>query len=138
MTHANEAAATWRRIIIGEQKSWVLFAHGTCVILMSPEGDLAAQAREILRDYGPVHAGSPAADFSVIDLDPLPGWIVTGHHPDVLTYVEDDDAIEASELVIGLTGRSQRDLDGRELTVVHVEDKRTQRPPPIGTARADR
>jgi hypothetical protein len=124
MTNTNEAAATWRRIIIGEQKSWVLFAHGTCVILMAPEGDLATQARDLLREYGPVHVGSPAADFSVIDLEPLPGWIVTCHHPDVLTYVEDDGEIEASELVVGLTGRGQRDLDGRELSVVHVEDKR--------------
>ncbi|GAB3965995.1 hypothetical protein GCM10029978_030120 [Actinoallomurus acanthiterrae] len=55
-----ELVETWRRIIIGDHKSWVLFANGTCVILMEPEEDLAAQATEILREYGPVsrrHSG---------------------------------------------------------------------------------
>ncbi|WP_157436276.1 hypothetical protein [Actinospica robiniae] len=53
----------WRSIIIGDQKSWVLFANGTCVILMQPEGDLADQATELVREYGPVAAGGPAGDF---------------------------------------------------------------------------
>jgi hypothetical protein len=116
---------TWRRIIVGDDKSWVLFAHGTCVVLVEPGEDLAGQAVSILREYGPVQAGSPAGDFGTIDLDAAPGWVVTGHHRDVLTYVARDEVPEpVSDLLVGLTGRAKRDRDGRELTVVHVEDKR--------------
>lgn len=42
-------AEVWRQIIIGDHKSWVLFANGTCVILMEPADDLASQATAILR-----------------------------------------------------------------------------------------
>jgi len=58
---------TWRRIIIGEHKSWALFSNGACVILMRPEADLRRQAVELTKTYGPVHAGSPAGDLSVIN-----------------------------------------------------------------------
>ena len=50
---------TWRQIIVGEGKSRVLFAHGTCVILMEPEEDLTAHAMDLMRQWGPVHVGSP-------------------------------------------------------------------------------
>lgn len=126
----------WRRIIIGEHKSWVVFTHGTCVVLPSPEPtvDLASQAVEILREYGPVQAGSSAGDFGTITLDPGPGWVVYGHHDDVLTYVaphemspdegEKGDVGEPDDMLIGLHGRSKRDRDGKALQVIHVEDRR--------------
>jgi hypothetical protein len=116
----------WRRIIVGDHKSWVLFAYGTCVILTEPADDLAAQAIDILREYGPVHPGTPAGDFGTVELDRAPGWVVTGHHPDVLTYVAPDDVLaESSELLIGLIGRSRRDDDSRELSIIHIEDRRS-------------
>ncbi|MEO7716368.1 MAG: hypothetical protein ABIY70_09190 [Capsulimonas sp.] len=62
----------WRHIIVGEKKSWVLFEHGTCVILMKPEADLAAQATVIMREWGPVFPGSPAGDFTVVTLTEYP------------------------------------------------------------------
>jgi len=101
-----------------------LFAHGTCVVLVDPAEDLAGQAVGILCEYGPVYPASPAGDFAMIDLTAAPGWVVTGHHPDVLTYVAPDEVSQVSDLVVGLTGRAKRDRDGRELTVVHVEDNR--------------
>ena len=129
MTDKDPSVETWRQIIVGDEKSWVLFKHGTCVILVDPGDDLAAQAVAVLREFGPVHPGTPAADFGTITLDQAPGWVVTGHHPDVLTYVspaeidtsEDDDNIN---LTVGLTGRSKRDEDARDLTIIHIEDKR--------------
>ncbi|MFD4559305.1 hypothetical protein ACFWP5_34135 [Streptomyces sp. NPDC058469] len=60
--------------------------QGTCVVLTAPDGELAEQAAEILKRFGPVHAGSAAGDFGVIDLEVAEGWVVTGHHNDVLTY----------------------------------------------------
>ncbi|WP_218040145.1 hypothetical protein [Actinomadura sp. WMMB 499] len=119
-----ELVEVWRGVVRGDRKSWVLFEHGTCVILMEPADDLAAQATELLREFGPVHAGGPAGDFGSIDLDAAPGWAVYGHHNDVLTYVAPEELDEPSDLAVGLLGRSKRDRDGRELTVVHVEDKR--------------
>ncbi|MGC4885784.1 hypothetical protein [Micromonospora sp. DT227] len=122
----HELAATWRRIIRGDGKSWVVFAHGTCVVLPDPRPgvDLAVEAIDVLREYGPVHVGSPAGDFGTLTLDPGPGWVVYGHHNDVLTYVTPDEVVEGDDLAVGLYGRGKRDLDGRELRVVHVEDRR--------------
>ena len=119
-------AAIWRQVIEGEHKSWVLFAHHTCVVLAEPgDGDLAAAATAVLSEFGPVHAGSASGDFGTIELDKAPGWVVWCHHPDILTYVGPDEIeAPASDLVVGLTGRAKRDRDGQELTVVHVEDRR--------------
>lgn len=115
--------ATWRHLL-HPAKSWVLFANGTCVILMEPADDLAEQAKELLREYGTARAGTPAGDFTTIDLDDAPGWAVTGHHPDILTYVAEDELDARDDLTVGLFGRGKRDQDGHELTIVHVEDKR--------------
>ena len=123
---SNPLIETWRNIIVGGEKSWVLFANGTCVILMEPEADLQSQAVELLREYGPVHAGSTAGDFSAINLDNDPGWVVTCHHLDILTYVSAEDAGDnPNDLAVGLLGRSCRDTDGADLEVIHVADNRT-------------
>ncbi|WP_461037007.1 hypothetical protein [Streptomyces mayteni] len=117
----------WRRLLAAPHKSWVLFENGTCVVLTepAPEEDLAEQATRIIREFGPVHAGSSAGDFGVITPDHVEGWVVTGHHHDVLTYVAPDEVGgDASEVVIGLAGRGKRDDDGAEPRVVHVEDAR--------------
>ncbi|MFC0554977.1 hypothetical protein ACFFHJ_29185 [Planotetraspora thailandica] len=114
---------TWRRLL-DPAKCWVLFAHGTCVILMEPADDLAQQAISLLRKYGPVHAGTPAGDFNIINLDDAPGWAITGHHPDVLTYVDPGELEDHDDLTVGLFGRNKRDQDGHELQVIHIEDKR--------------
>lgn len=116
----------WRRIIIGDHKSWVVLEHGTCVILVDEEGDLGERACALMQQYGPVNIGSAAADFSVIPLADHPGWVVTGHHPDILNFVGPDifSASEPSHDVIGMYGRTMRDADGRAPTVLHVEDRR--------------
>lgn len=93
-------------------------------MLTAPDGDLAEQATEILKQFGPAHAGSSAGDFGVIDPQDAEGWVVTGHHNDVLTYVGPDEPRDRSEIAVGLLGRSKRHRDGTELHVVHVEDRR--------------
>ncbi len=89
----------------------MLFAHGTCVVLAGPTGDLAEQAAAILAEYGPVRPGGPADNFATITLDAAPGWVVSGHHPDMLTYVAPEDVTEPNDLMVGLTGRANRDRD---------------------------
>lgn len=115
----------WRTTINGPGKSWVLFENGTCVILMNPGADLAAQATALLREFGPVHAGSSFGDFSTITLEDGRGWVVTCHHGDILTFVGPDEASpDAVDVVIGLLGRAKRGQDADELRVLHVEDNR--------------
>jgi hypothetical protein len=116
----------WRSVIVGDEKSWVLFKHGTCVILMEPEADLSAQALALMREWGPVHAGCSAGDFSTIDLDSAPGWVVTSHHNDILTYVSPDEVEQSDpgDVLVGLIGRGKRGEDALELEIIHVEDRR--------------
>jgi hypothetical protein len=122
---SEDLVKAWRAIIQGDSKSWVLFEHGTCVILTQPEADLAAQATALLKEWGPVQVATPSADFNVIELAEYPGWVVTCHHPDILNYVSSDefDSPVPGDMMVGLIGRSKRDQDAAELHVVHVEDK---------------
>jgi hypothetical protein len=124
-----DLVSTWRQIIADGRASWVLFAHGTCVVLPEPRSaeELGAQAVSLLGEYGPVRIGSSSGDFDVIHLEDVPGWCVTCHHGDVLTYVEPTDVTRgAGDLEVGLCGRSKRHMDGTELTIAHVEDNRAE------------
>ena len=122
-----ELVEAWRATINGPNKSWVLFENGTCVILMEPEADLAAQATALLKEWGPVHAGSSFGDFGTIELEDGRGWVVTCHHNDILTFVGPDEVRPgAAEVAVGLYGRSKRGQDAEELRVLHVEDKRAR------------
>lgn len=58
----------WRRIITDARKSWGLFENETCVVLVGPSNDLAAQAVALMKERGPLHPGVPAGDFGVIEL----------------------------------------------------------------------
>ena len=104
-------------------KHWVLFEYGTCVIVMQPQGktewELEAQAKALLSEFGPVHVGTPSGDFRTVVLDNDLGWVVTCHHPDILTFVGLEDG-EDNQLTLGLMGRSWRDLDSKELQVIAV------------------
>jgi len=125
----NESIQIWRKIII-EEKSWVLFEHGTCVILEESVVSLESRAIKLMQHYGPVYPASPAGDFTTIKLIDDPGWVVAGHHPDILTYVSlaELETGKASDLLIGLLGRSKRSQDAKDLHIIHVEDHRTSRP----------
>jgi hypothetical protein len=116
----------WRKIIIGDNKSWVLFEDGTCVILIEPKEDLAAQAIDIMKEYGPVHIGSASADMEITELTNYPGWVVTGHHPDMLNYMapEEFKTDNPNDVAIGVLGRSKREADSKSLNIIHIEDKR--------------
>ena len=118
----------WRRILAEEPKSWVLFKNGTCVTVMPPDDDLAGHAVSILKQWGPVRAGSPSGDFTVRRLTDGGGWVVMCHHPDILTYISLDEVMlpETPEMIIGLLGRSKRHADSEALEILHVEDRREQ------------
>lgn len=124
---------TWRAIIADEQNSWVMFEHGTRLVLMEPWEDLQAQARKIMAEQGPVIPGTPAGDFTVIKLNKYPGWLVYYNIPGVLNYVGPDELEEegtddpvALHVVIGYIGRDKRQKDAEALNIVHVEEKKSQ------------
>ena len=65
-------AAVWQKIITGaDHKSWAVFQNGTAVIFTEPETDLASQATALMKEWGRVHVGSPAGDFTTIKLKDL-------------------------------------------------------------------
>ena len=113
----------WKKSIKGDEKSWVLFENGTCVILLEPEKDLAKQAKEILSKWGRVQTGSPSAGFGIITLDSGDGYAVSCHHPEIFTLVLKEEGLD-EDFKIGIEGRSNRDCDAEELKVIHIEDKR--------------
>lgn len=115
---------TWRQLLVNPGVSWVLFEHGTCVVLPDPEGDLAQRATDLLREFGPVHVGSPSGDFRTTTVQNAEGWVVGGHHPDVLNYVAPGEVSDPVGPHVGLCGRSKRHRDGTELRIIHVEDRR--------------
>lgn len=113
------------REIVVSDASWVLFSHGTTVFLPECEGDLADAAIALLREHGPVHVGSPAGDFAVIEFDNGIGWGVTFDHPDLLALVIPSEiGAQPEEIVIGVMGRTKRESDAEKLEIAHVEDRR--------------
>jgi hypothetical protein len=121
---SNPLVNFWRKIV-GDQKSFVMFNYGTCVVVSGGQGDLTKQAIEILEEWGPKHAGPKGGWVDVkeiTDSSGSAGWVVVGEHPDVLAYVAPDEG-GGPAMQIGLTGRMKRDKDSQELQVVHVEDK---------------
>ena len=117
---------TWRSIIKGKGKSWVVFENNTCVILMEPEEDLANQAIELLKEFGPYVVGTSSADMNVITLSKYPGWVVRGHHNDILNYLapEEVEPDPKNTISIGILGRHNRSEDAKALKIMHIEDNR--------------
>lgn len=118
---------TLKQVLLGKNP-WVLFENGTVVILANEAGKnrdentLSELAIELLKEWGPVHAGSSAGDFMTIVLDDEMGWVVNSHHNAILTYVSPNEGgDDASDLSVGLLGRSKRGKDAEMLNVVHIE-----------------
>lgn len=107
-------------------KNWVLFSNGTYIILEdSAIVDKPEKATEIMKTCGPVHAGSPAGDFTVIGLRHTDGWAVSGHYNGMYTYVHptelsDRNTGHSFDVEVGLLGRQKREKDGLELKVIFV------------------
>src|SRR5262245_33086465 len=113
-----------RLAIKPEFPNWVLFSNGTYVII---DGEIAtsdprAYALEQMREFGPVHTGCPAGDFSVTTLQKTEGWSVGGHGIGMYTYVHPSELKKwrRSLVRIGVHGRRKRDVDSKELRIVYV------------------
>jgi hypothetical protein len=105
----------WNRIITFEC-TWVLFRHGTCVVVPAGSADPRQAARDILRDCADGQPGT------IVSLSTLPGWVVSASHPDVLTYVSPGDVgSAAADVTISYYAAAALAADIRELRIVHVE-----------------
>jgi len=120
--------AAWKQILKDGEIPWVLFQLGTCVLLPDSQDNLEEQARDLLKQWGPAKAGTPANNFGLSLLDKSPkGFLVSCHHPDILTYVSQEEScnlglIDGLRLHIGTLGRQKRAQDAQLLKVIHVED----------------
>ncbi len=113
----------YKTIVTDPNMSWVLFKHGTCVMLLEPSADTRAQAINILKHHGPVMGGTPAADFEVTSIPEINGWVVTGDYPGIMMYVSSEEGKNKSDFEIGIIGRAKRESDAKSLEIVHVCSK---------------
>jgi len=67
----------------------------------------------------------------VITPDEMPGWVVSGHDPAVLTYVSFAEAggPDAKKEDVALVGRAKLEKDADTLKIIHVEDRRRSEAP---------
>src|SRR5260370_16488893 len=82
----DDAIEFWR-LHVGPGRAWVIFEHGTCVVLTDPTDALAGQAGALLAKHGPGHVATPAADFTVHRLTDSSDLLVTYDHPDIPNFV---------------------------------------------------
>ncbi len=117
----DDAIEFWR-LHVGPGRAWVIFEHGTCVVLTDPTDDLAGQARALLAKHGPVHVATPAADFTVHRLTDSSDLLVTYDHPDIANFVASGEVgAGAPTHIAGLIARAKRARDAIELKAIHVE-----------------
>ena len=116
------------RLAINPQfQDWVLFENGTYIIFDNADTvvNIKAAAMQQMKEFGPVHAGGTAGDFSVISLTKTAGWVVSGHGYGMYTYVHPKELStkNPTDVEIGLLGRSKRDMDGNKPVILHVNRK---------------
>ena len=113
----------YKKIVTDDGMNWVLFKHGSCVMLMKPEKDIRGQAINILKEHGSVVAGTPSGDFEVTKIPEIGGWVVTGDYPGIMVYVSEEECEKKDDFEVGMIGRTKREQDAKELEVLHVEAK---------------
>lgn len=116
------------RLAINPQfQDWVLFENGTYIIFDNADSisDIKAEAIKLMQEFGPVHTGGPAGDFSVTHLDKTNGWVVSGHGYGMYTYVHPTelDSSSPNDIEIGLYGRAKRNDDGQNPKIIHINKK---------------
>ena len=105
-------------------ENWILFENGTSIIIedTSDSKEIKTQGLEKMKKFGPVRAGGSAGDFNVITLKETEGWLVSGHGYGMYTYVHPKELPEDNpdDYVIGLYGRSKRNLDGLHFKILCI------------------
>lgn len=120
-TAMTAAAATIRRIVPAAS-GFVLFQHGTFVMIDGNASQPAAEAIAIIRQDGPVVPGGFLGDFSTLTLKDGMGHLVSSHNDRLFTYIAPEQlaGTPRHDLEIGLFGRSMRALDAEEREIIHI------------------
>ena len=84
----------------------------------------AFKAQALMRGWGGIAVGTLSADFGLTELSDNFGWVVTGYHDNILTFVFPDQGRDKEKLIIGLLGYSERTTDAESLKTVYIEDNR--------------
>ena len=111
------------RARLADAEAWVLFEHGTVVLLPGDPGpDPLARAKVKLGHDAERRAGSAAGDPAVLRLEGGEGWIVSSEDPDVFTLVPASTITAgSSDVVIGAAGRAAHEADVDGGRALHVE-----------------
>jgi hypothetical protein len=108
-------------------QEWVLFQNGTYIIFNDTDTieSIEKEAIKQMRQFGPVHIGSPAGDFGVQQLNKTEGWSVSGHGYGMYTYVNPSElpSQNPNDNEIGLVGRDKRNRDGLNPVIMHINKK---------------
>ena len=109
------------RSIIKPGRRWVLFEHGTVVVVddESVDDPTALAMLKVASDEGEA-PGTAAGDFAVEAVEGR-GWVVGSHDPDIFTFVPATEVTPgSSDVVVGLAARTARgaDADGQNVLVV--------------------
>jgi hypothetical protein len=108
----------WRQLA-GEEKTWVLFAHGTCVVLDAPADDPVVEACGALSGW----AVDAELGEDRVTLSPVPegGWVAATVPPRLRAFVDPDDLPPRPEAA--LVAREARGIfaaDARRLEAVYA------------------
>lgn len=110
------------------QIAWVSFANGSVFFTAPTDGlpvdaspeAIAEAGKAALRELGPVHAGTPSADFNPVRLDGWypdePVWFVGFDHPAIATVL----VLDTQPVTAGLEARGRRQIDHDELVLACV------------------
>ena len=60
----------------------------------------AFKAQALLRGWGGIAVGTLSADFGLTELSDNFGWVVTGYHDNILTFVFPDQGRNKEKLII--------------------------------------
>ncbi|HSZ26128.1 MAG TPA: hypothetical protein VK766_10430 [Cytophagaceae bacterium] len=106
-------------------KTWVLFSHGTYVIIDDTTIiDKKKFALKQIKEFGPVFPGCSAGDIGVSKLHLVEGWSVSGHGYGIYTYVHptEMESKNPSDIDIGFYGRNKRDQDSKDTSIIFVSE----------------
>lgn len=106
-------------------KNWVLFSHGTYVIIEDTTVvDKKKYALEQIQEFGPVFSGGSAGDITVQKLNSDEGWSIGGHGYCMYTYVNPSelDIENPRDIDAGLFGRDKRDMDSKDRVIIYVSE----------------
>lgn len=110
--------------IIPVYKNWVLFKHGTYVIIDDISGipDVAQEALRLLEAYRPKSALEKKDwDYSISHLDRVEGWSVYGRGYGIYTYVNPNEMIDAaSPPNIIVFSRNKRTMDENNPQILYI------------------